>query len=101
MIEPWRSTRDASMRPSAASSASRAEVAEPQGERSTSPSAKTVTLRWRGPSARVAEVLEEDRPVDAGQARVGRMARVLARVEQPLDLASERDQLAERFRVDG
>ena len=33
-------------RPSAARTASRAQVPEPHGERSTSPSAKTVTLRW-------------------------------------------------------
>ena len=32
--------------PAASSSASRAEVPEPQGERSTSPSANTVTFRW-------------------------------------------------------
>ena len=30
----------------------RAHVPEPHGERSTSPSAKTATLRWRGPSPR-------------------------------------------------
>lgn len=36
-------------RASSASSATRAPVPEPQGLRSTSPSAKTVMLRWRGP----------------------------------------------------
>ena len=39
------STAPGLRRPSAASSATRAEVPEPHGERSTSPSAKTVTLR--------------------------------------------------------
>ena len=41
-----------SSRPSSASSAVRADVAEPVGERSTSPSANTTTLRWcAGPSS--------------------------------------------------
>ena len=43
----------------------RAEVPEPQGERSTSPSAKTVTLRWCGPVAVRPEVVVQDRAVDA------------------------------------
>ena len=50
-IESWRSTADPDRRPSACSSATRADVPEPHGERSTSPSANTVTLRWCGPSS--------------------------------------------------
>ena len=43
--------------PSASSSAVRAEVADPVGERSTSPSAKIATLRWwRGPTRSVRTV---------------------------------------------
>ena len=50
-IESWRSCAPGARRPSAASSAARAELPEPQGDRSTSPSAKMATLRWwRGPS---------------------------------------------------
>ena len=37
--------------PSAASRAIRADVPDPHGERSTSPSAKIVTLRWCGPAS--------------------------------------------------
>lgn len=47
--DSWSSSSPGPSRPSSASSASRAEVPEPQGERSTCPSAKTVTLRWCGP----------------------------------------------------
>src|SRR5439155_20185281 len=43
-IESCRSTRPGISRPSANSSATRAQVPEPHGERSTSPSANTVTL---------------------------------------------------------
>ena len=75
-------------RPSAASSAQRAEVPEPHGERSTSPSAKIVTLRWcSGPS-----VLVEDRPVDARQPLVVGVARDVGAVERPLDRAAGGDQ---------
>jgi hypothetical protein len=49
-MESWRSVPPAGSRPSSASRASRADVPDPQGERSTSPSAKIVTLRWCGPS---------------------------------------------------
>ena len=42
----WRSGSPVASRPSSWSSASRADVPLPHGERSTSPSAKTVTFRW-------------------------------------------------------
>ena len=47
----------------------------------------------------VAEVLEDDRPVDARLALVARVAGVLAGVERPLDLAAERDQLRRAARA--
>ena len=74
-IESCRSTAPAGSRPSAASTASRAQVPEPHGERSTSPSAKTVTLRWWTWPSSVAEVVEPDRAVDAAQPRVASGAR--------------------------
>ena len=51
MIESLRHVSPAAIAPSASSSAVRADVAEPVGERSTSPSAKIATFRWCcGPS---------------------------------------------------
>ena len=50
-IETWRNGSPTPIRPAACSSASRADVPLPQGERSTSPSAKTVTFRCRSPGA--------------------------------------------------
>ena len=48
------------------------------------------------PGRGVAEVVVEDRPVDAGEPVVARVAGVLGAGERALDLAAERDQLARR-----
>ena len=56
--------------PRACRTASRADVPEPHGERSTSPSAKTVTLRWRRAPSGVGQRLPEDDAVDAAQLRL-------------------------------
>ncbi len=90
-MERWRrgaprgSCRDAS------SSASRAEVPEPHGERSTSPSANTVTLRWDsgGPSVLL---LPEDDAVDVTQLRLERVHDLVGGLELALDLPSQLDQ---------
>ena len=51
-IESARHVWPSASRPSSASSAVRADVADPVGERSTSPSAKIATVRWcSGPSS--------------------------------------------------
>ncbi len=77
--------------PSSTSSAVRAEVAEPVGERSTSPSAKIATVRW----CRGADLLVEDGPVDSRQPLVDRMARDLGAVKLVLDPAAQGDQLSQ------
>ena len=63
--------RSRGSRPSSSRSASRAEVPEPHGERSTSPSANTVTLRCV--SGLSALLLPEDHAVDVAQLGLERM----------------------------
>ena len=85
-----------SERPASARSASRADVPLPHGDRSTSPSANTVTLRWVRPMPRPRRPrsvpLPEDDPVDPGQLGCVGVDHVERTVERRAELALERDQ---------
>ena len=83
--------------PDASSSASRAEVPLPHGERSTSPSAKTVTLRC---VRLTALVLPEDHAVDVPELGLERVDDLVRRLELGLDLAAELDQARQLARLD-
>ena len=85
-----RSGSPVASRPSSWRSASRAEVPLPQGERSTSPSAKTVTFRWV--SGILALLLPEDHPVDVAQLGLARVDDLLIRLQVGLDRPAELDQ---------
>ena len=80
--------------PHGSSSASRADVPLPHGERSTSPSANTVTLRWV--SGLFTLVLPEDHAVDVAKLRLERVDDdVLPVFDLALELAAELDQARE------
>ena len=89
--------------PPAWRSANRADVPLPHGERSTSPSAKTVTLRWvraaSSPGA-VGSSCHQMIAVDAAQLRLVRMDDVEGRVERRTQLALEIDEHRQAGTVD-
>ena len=70
----------------------------PHGERSTSPSAKTVTLRCV--SGLLALLLPEDHAVDVAELRLERMDDVLPRLDLALELAPELDEPRQLRRLD-
>ena len=78
--------------------ASRADVPEPHGDRSTSPSAKTVTLRWARPSPSTR--LPEDDAVDAREVRLVGVDDLERAIERGAELALQGDQLGEGSRLD-
>ena len=85
-----RSSSPRGSRPERSSSASRADVPLPHGERSTSPSAKTVTLRCVSGLSRL--LLPEDHAVDVAELRLERVDDVLPRLDLTLQLTAELDQ---------
>ena len=68
----------------------------PHGERSTSPSANTVTFRW----TRLALALPEDDAVDVPQLGLERMDELVLRLELALELAAALDQPRQLRRLD-